>query len=245
MKRIGTIAALLSAAAVSAFAYGVADNGSSSTIRAEGPVITEERAAAPFKSVALEGSGVVRYKRADRHRVTVRTAESLMDRIVTEVSGGELVLKFKPGTRISGDAPIEFLVEAPELTSLRIAGSGNFSSEDLLRGDALSFEITGSGSVTAEVSAGSVAARISGSGSIELSGKTESLEYRNSGSGVLKAADLAAERAEVRITGAGSGTVNAASRLRVDIAGSGSVFYKGSPKLEFSGSGSGRVAALN
>lgn len=245
MKRINTIAALVSMAAVSAFALGVAEGGSGASVEASGPIVSEVRDLSRFQSVELAGSGVVRYRESDSFRVTVTARESVLGRVLTRVSGDELELRVEPGFTIRGDGRIEYLVEAPSLSGISISGSGSFSSERPIVAKSFSAGISGSGDIAAELEAESVAARISGSGSIDLSGAAGTLDFKNSGSGELKSLRLEVRQAEVVLSGSGSAEVSASDSLRVRISGSGNVSYQGRPRVDFSSSGSGKIRALD
>jgi hypothetical protein len=245
MKRINTIAALVSMAAVSAFALGVAEGGSGSSVEASGPIVSETRDLSRFQSIELSGSGTVRYRESDSFRVTVTARESVIGRVLTRVSGDELELRVERGFTIRGDGRIEYLVEAPALSGIAISGSGSFSAERPIVGRTFSADISGSGDIAAELEAESVDARISGSGSVDLSGAAGSLDFQSSGSGELKAERLEVRQASIVLSGSGNAAVSVDDQLRVRISGSGSVSYAGRPQVDFSSSGSGKIKSLD
>lgn len=245
MKRINTIAALLAMAAVSAFALGVAEGGADSSVEASGPTVSETRDLSSFDSVVLSGSGAVRYRQADSFRVTVTARESVLARVVSQVTNDKLVLRVEKGFTIRGDGHIEYLVECPELSGIEISGSGTFTAMTPLTGDTVSADISGSGNISAEVDAKAFKSTISGSGDIKVQGRAETLEFRNSGSGALQAQELAARRADITLSGSGSAEVAASDYLKVRSSGSGTVSYRGKPQIDVASSGSGRISPLD
>jgi len=102
----------------------------------------------------------------------------------------------------------------------------------------------GSNSVTARgITAQQFAVRMSGSNNVSLAGRTDALSATLAGSGQLAAGDLDADRTTVTISGAGSGTVTARSRLTAEINGSGAIEVRGQPAdrtVHVNGSGSVR-----
>lgn len=114
----------------------------------------------------------------------------------------------------------EVTVTLPEVSQLRIKGSGNASYRGFVQPE-LNLEI-------------------SGSGSIDLGGTTERLEADISGSGQVEAFDLSTKAARLRISGSGEIRVTVAESIRARISGSGRIKVAGQPPLrdtEVSGSG--------
>jgi hypothetical protein len=85
-------------------------------------------------------------------------------------------------------------------------------------------------------------ARVTGSGDITLAGITGRLRGEIVGSGDLRAQDLAAKEAQVKVTGSGDATVDASEALDASVTGSGDVHYTGKPtQVRKSVTGSGAI----
>ena len=77
-----------------------------------------------------------------------------------------------------------------------------------------------------------------------MSGSVEQLAVDLHGSGDIKAFDLAAKVATVKISGSGDAKVNVSKHLKATTSGSGSVLYKGHPEnVDRDKSGSGEIRA--
>lgn len=191
--------------------------------------------------------------------LTVTAGANVLRDITTEVTDGTLVLGMSahwpdPGT-------IDYALTLPDLSSVRLSGSGEVTGEvagtgdaaltlsgsgrielDALDADDLTVTVGGSGEIVVpEVAATSTAVRIGGSGRAELSGRTESLDVAIPGSGEVAAAGLVAQDVTVRVPGSGLVEVDAERTLDVRVSGSGSVDYTGDARVTRSVTGSGSV----
>ena len=154
-------------------------------LRGDGKVVSRERQARGFDAVALVGSASLRVHPGRDFRVVVTTDENIQDSIETSVKGGELTLRFSPGSGPVQASEISFDVYLPALRAVSISGSGNARVES---GSAESFlvSISGSGNVSAEnFKARKVDISISGSGRMSVHA-SDLLVGRISGSGRVR-----------------------------------------------------------
>jgi hypothetical protein len=129
----------------------------------------------------------------------------------------------------------------------RIAISGNVEAHAAaLRVPRLAIEVSGAGTLDLRGLAVDDLS-IEGSGSVKanVAGRATAQRIEISGAGEYDAADLASERAQVDVSGAGNVVVNASKSLAVSISGAGQVSYLGEPALTKSISGLGRVRQLS
>jgi hypothetical protein len=204
-----------------------------------GETRTDERDIDDASSVVLRTGGDVDIRLGDEPSLTVVGGENVLERLVTEVDDGRLVIAIRRGPLIVGDRDLQIDVTVTSLEEVVIDGSGSVSADF---GDAedVSVQITGSGEIEADdLRAASVRAGISGSGDIDLSGRTDSLVTEVSGSGDIDTSELDARTAQVVVSGSGNVSVNASDELDVTISGSGDVRYSGRPQIRSSISGSG------
>ena len=159
------------------------------------------------------------------------TDANIFDYINVRVEDGVLTVDVTKSARIKSmkGKAVLFL---PEIKEIAAAGSGDII---LSR-----FNVSGSGSISADIEAETVLAEISGSGDILLRGKAENLKCSVSGSGGIQAFDLPAVNVDCTIAGSGFIEVNAQKMLAAKIAGSGSVLYRNTPEVRMNISGSGR-----
>ncbi len=170
--------------------------------------------------------------------------------------GGAMTVRVVPGgpARVVMTGPEELVRRA----YLRRGDLGMESSNWSFNGPRERIEVTISGVNLSEVSvSGSsqvtleaalrqrdLQAHVSGSGRIEARGQVERLEAHVSGSGQVRLNGLAAEQADIRVSGSGSVELAAARQVEATISGSGTVRIRERPQaMDHSISGSGRVIA--
>ena len=156
------------------------------------------------------------------------------------VEDGVLTVDVTKGARIKSMKG-KAVVFLPDIKEIEAAGSGDIVLSECKIPAAVSrFNVSGSGSISADIEAETVLAEISGSGDILLRGKAENLKCSVLGSGGIQAFDLPAVNVDCTIAGSGSIEVNAQKILAAKIAGSGSVLYRNTPEVRMNISGSGR-----
>jgi hypothetical protein len=224
-----------------------------------GDVETEERFEKGFDSVGVSGTCCVRLHRGD-YKIVARGDSNILPRLVTRVSGNELLIGLRPFDFILRKTALELDVTLPDLSALECSGSSeilidDFSGDDLslslsgsggLRADGLDYESiafgsSGSARVKTIVQAKDLSLRCSGSGSIEIMGSAIRAEISVSGSADIDAANFAAQEARIRSSGSSRIGIRAVRTLDAQISGSGEIDYWGEPSLSRRVSGSGRI----
>lgn len=215
-------------------------------ISGEGPVMSETRSVADFKSIRSGMSGDVFIRQDSIFKVEVRGQKNILDVLNTTVSGGELKIDFDHNVSIRNNERVEVYISCPDISGIALSGSGNISTTNNISPAAISVSVSGSGSVNMpSLNTSSLFAKISGSGDISiLNGTAPALETEISGSGSMDLLGLQSANATVKITGSGDTKVNVSEQLNVKITGSGDVYYKGRPGVSSSISGSGKVHAM-
>ena len=235
IARTAILSGALFVAASSAFALGARESVASGNVR------TEIRTVAAFTAIVIEGSGNVTLSQGRTQSLSVETDDNLLPLVKTEVRAGVLYIGFKEGVKPVHLSQLEFLISVPELTAVKISGSGNLHATSLIRADALTLEISGSGGIYSELDVGRLGVAISGSGGITAEGKAAQLSVTISGSGSLQGRDLVSETAEVSVNGSGEAVISARRTISINVSGSGRVAYGGGAKATITKSGSGVV----
>lgn len=83
-----------------------------------------------------------------------------------------------------------------------------------------------------------------GASTITLKGKLNWVDLILQGASTVKATELAADGAFVKISGAGTASVNTKDKLKVKIQGAGTVKYAGNPKVEQEVLGAGTISKI-
>lgn len=215
-------------------------------VTGEGPVVTENRSLTNFSGVDLRMNASVIYKQAPNYKVEVSGQENILDRLITEIENGKLVVRMKNDVRLRRHEEITVTVHSPELSRLRVSGSGKITATGLVNAADMEMDISGSGDIyLADLVAAKLDANVSGSGNIDIvSGRIPEEKLRISGSGDIDLSNVLADEVTTTTSGSGNIKVNVVEQLRVTISGSGNVYYKGQPSISVSTSGSGKVRPM-
>lgn len=213
MRRIGVffLIALLGIAlgngqpALAGDLFGIFGSGE----RGSGDAETEVREVDSFDRIKIDGSTDVFVTVGEEQSVSVTTDDNLLEYIETRVRGRHTLLVTSRGSYRSR-CGVRVDVTVPELTSVRISGSGDADIEGLNGG---MFEID-----------------ISGSGDVIVEGRVDEVEINIEGSGDVDARDLIATDAYVRIAGSGDVDVYAAESFDGNVYGSGDIDFYGRPE---------------
>jgi hypothetical protein len=123
---------------------------------------------------------------------------------------------------ISTRTPLQLHLNAEEVSSLRLGGTGDTLLENVST-DRLELEINGSGTIIAR-------------------GKVRELEVILSGSGDVEADELVTEQCVAKLEGAGDITVHTTGVLTAEINGAGDIVYSGNPLKTIKNiNGAGRI----
>lgn len=113
--------------------------------------ITEQRGLKGFEEIEISGSPTVYYTQADHFSVVLKGSESQVKDIITEMDGKTLVIRNKRKFGVFnvqlGDDDLSIHVTSPDITSIRLNGSGDFISRGLIDSDNMDILLRGSGDV--------------------------------------------------------------------------------------------------
>jgi len=204
-----------------------------------------------FTGISLRVSATVHLIQGDRQKVEIEARSSVLDELITEVSGRDLIIRFPTRTffnRSFETGKIDIYITAPEINSLSISGSGDILAKGSWNARIMDLNVSGSGSIYIDqLNSERVKAVVSGSGDIVIKDGEKANEFSGtiSGSGSIKASNYEAQHVTIRIAGSGNCNIHTNGSLNARIAGSGSVYYTGNPSLDTSIAGSGKVIGRN
>lgn len=214
-----------------------------SCVNGEGPIVTRDLNIAPFNGIELPISADVFLSQGPEQKVIVEGKSNIIDEIELNVQDGIWVVEFNRCVRDIG--LLRIFITMPDLTRLRVPGSGDVASENTFVIQDLEIDIPGSGNVGLSLDADDLDIEIPGSGRLALDGVADETKYRISGSGNVRAFNLECRTADISIPGSGDVEVFVTEFLRVRISGSGDVYFRGNPELDISITGSGDVIDAN
>ncbi|MCO5936009.1 DUF2807 domain-containing protein [Mucilaginibacter sp. RB4R14] len=209
---------------------------------------TQDRHLTGFTSVAVAGSYDVFITQGSSESVKVDAPANIIDKIITEVKGGVLVIHTKEGNNWnweSGNKKMIVYVSIKDISAVSLAGSGDVVFKDGLRATSLKIKLTGSGDISGKVDVKNLESSIAGSGDITLSGRADNSTVSVVGSGDFTGQNLVTTNTQVKVAGSGDARVNANDKIDASVVGSGDVHYTGSAKnISSSKAGSGSVSRM-
>jgi hypothetical protein len=188
-----------------------------------GDRITETRQVAQFDRLEINGIDVKVVEGDGRH-VRVYAGENVIDRVITESSGGLLQVNVRDrgiviGSDPLGDAQVE--VTAAALEGIEVEGSGDVLLEDL---DAQELELD-----------------LQGAADLEATGTVDRLTATIQGAGDADLSELTVRAATVEAQGAADVDLNVSEQLDVSVQGAGDVTYRGDPAVQSEVEGAGEL----
>lgn len=114
--------------------------------------VTEDRLIKGFEEVEVVGSPNVYYTQADSFSVRVKGPDNFVDNILTEKNGKTLTVRNKGkwgvvNISFSDEDELAVYVTSPDLVAVRVNGSGDFISTDLIDTDNMNITLRGSGDI--------------------------------------------------------------------------------------------------
>jgi hypothetical protein len=210
----------------------------------DGAVVTESREVGSFGKIEVDSVGKIVIKKGDTRSVSVTLDGNLLPAYETVAKDGTLRLGFKSGTSVTKLTSLVVEVVTPELSGLDVSGAAEIEFERF-SSESFALSMSGAGSLSGAIDAGTLWIESSGAAKIALEGKAGKLEIEVSGVANLDMSSLVADDCAVQVSGAGTVTLHAVSRLAVEIAGAATVRYHGAPSITKSVAGVGSVVALD
>ncbi len=204
-----------------------------------GSIISEKRNLPAFTGIE-SGSSIDVEVRIGAPSVEVEADDNIIQFVETHVSGNTLHIGLESGVSLH-NTHIKVNVTLPEISHITAHSSSDVKVLDVIKSTAkLSFTVSSSADIEAEVEAPEVEAKASSSASINLGGRTKNYRARVSSSAEINSFDLLSENTDVSASSSGSADVHASVTLNAEASSSGSVDYTGgaSAKVKTNSSGS-------
>jgi hypothetical protein len=171
--------------------------------------------------------------------------QEALDRLVVEISNGELVIRSRPGSWWSGwnwrreRAVIE--VTVPMLNAATLNGPGDLTI-DRIQARSFAGTLRGPGDLSVgALDVGDVAVSLSGPGDVTITGRAATANVRLSGPGDVRAGGLTVRDATVNLSGPGDIALNATGTVTGSLSGPGDITIHGGARCSISKHGPGDV----
>jgi hypothetical protein len=201
----------------------------------------QNRTVGDFTGIKAGDSFRIVLNQSDANTVKVDAPDNIQPQVKTEVKDGILIISSEGN--IKTDKEIVISIGVKTLSSIEVSGAADLKSENQLVCDKLSIESSGAGEIHLDIKAAEIKADVSGAGDVTLKGTAQMVNATVSGAGDLKASNLEADKAKVKVSGAGDAKVYAKQSLDAEVSGAGDIIYKGTPtdrNVNISGAGSVR-----
>ena len=157
-------------------------------IKGNGKIVTVNRTTSAYDGVAVGGSFDIVLVKGKEGKITIEGEENIIPCI--EIEGDLLQIKFKKNRNINTIKKLTITVYFENIEKFSLAGSGNITSDEIIKSKDFAVALGGSGNITLKVDANEISANIGGSGNIKLTGTSNELTCSIAGSGIIKAYDL-------------------------------------------------------
>jgi hypothetical protein len=212
--------------------------------KGSGNIETNKRNVPAFSAIVASSSIDVEVK-TGAVSVEVEADDNIIQYVKTSVSGNTLYLGIESGISIR-NSHIKIYVTVPQLERIEAKASANIKVVDVIKNSAtVSFDVSSSADIEAEVDAPAVETEASSSGSITLSGRTKNYKAKVSSSGEIKSFNLMSESTDVSASSSGTAEVHASVNLNANASSSGDVEYTGGGEVKSNTNSSGRVHKKN
>ena len=215
-------------------------------VRGSGNLETEEYDLRNFTRVEVGSAFEVEIVQSGSYGVSITADDNLFDYVQISAQSNTLRIGLKTAGYFDITARVE--ITLPLLLSLGLSGAtwctisgfttGDFdadvsgaSSLELVGISAgnIRFDISGASRVTGSLTSGDTEFDLSGASSIQLEGSASDMAINASGASRVELAGFAANNANIRLSGASTGTVNLDGRLDADLSGASNLRYTGEP----------------
>lgn len=240
-----TVAVLMSVLLTSGLLVGCIGG----VVTGSGNLDTREFNFSDFNRVEVGSAFEVKVVQSDSHSVSVTADDNLFDYIMVSKQGTTLKIYLKTAQYIATTTRAE--ITMPQLRGLELSGatrgtvSGFSSTEnvdievsgassldmvDISTGD-IDFNVSGASRVTGDITARDADFEVSGASTVQLEGSAGDTVIEASGASRAELAGFTVNNADVRLSGASSGTVNLEGRLDADLSGASTLSYIGEPTM--------------
>ena len=199
--------------------------------------VTDKRILNGFEEIEITGSPTVIYTQGDKFSVKVTGLERQVDNTVTEVDGRTLMVRNKGKIGIvnfsmGSEDELRVYVTSPDLTAIRLNGSGDFICDQRIDTDEMKVVLRGSGDIKlADLICDDCSTELVGSGDIQIERlETRSHDISLIGSGDIQVSQWRVDKTDVMLKGSGDIKVDFVEGCKsadCELVGSGDITMSG------------------
>lgn len=189
-----------------------------------------ETSDAPFDTIDISGSAVVRYTQGPQDQALVDGDAEMQRSVRLVVQNGRLQVQPTGGWKFWNSKRVQVNVSSRELKRVSVSGAADFLALQPVQAENLAVSISGAGLAHFDqLRADELNFTVSGAGNGNFAGSVDRLKVQISGRSDFRGEGLAAQAARVTVSGIGHVRVWVQQDLSVSVSGIGTVDYWGNP----------------
>ncbi|MGQ1908329.1 head GIN domain-containing protein [Marinifilum sp. RC60d5] len=208
--------------------------------RGNGNVQKQKREINSFSKISSSSGIDVYIVQGDSESVTVEADENLLEYIVTDVKGDELIIKTKESIRRA--KKMDVYVTLVNVNEINVSSGSDLESRSLIKVENLDITVSSGADAKLELQGENITCAVSSGADAVLAGKTNSFYGKASSGSNLRARELKAKVCKAKASSGGDVSVYAAESIEANASSGGDVNYYGNPtKVNVSNSSGGDV----
>jgi hypothetical protein len=189
----------------------------------------QERQVKNFHEIEVSGAFNITLTQGNVEKLVVEADADILPKIITEVRGGTLIIKFKNNTTINNSGKMNIELTFINLDGIDLSGAVKLTGAHPLKFTHLEIEGSGASKINLNFTASKLNCDLSGASDITLSGIVPDFYAELSGACNLNAEELKTRFCSLESSGASKAKVNVSEKLSVEGSGATHVSYTGNP----------------
>ncbi len=185
------------------------------------------------------------------NQIVLEGDENIMDKVVTKVENGTLIITTPPRTNIRNYKKMVVYVPGQKLTKITLDGTGDIDGQGKFRYKNMDVELDGTGDINLSMQANDVNINLDGTGDmqlfiqaknmdleldgtgdINLKGNAESGKLEADGTGDINAENFSYSDLMLEVDGTGDVEIQVTNYVSLEYDGTGDVNITGSPRVK-------------
>ncbi len=192
---------------------------------------TEVRKATGFSSIDVNEGIRVELTYGDKEFVEVTADKEYIDRVMTEVSGGELNIYMKGNNWNNWNKKVLVKVTAVEIDKIDVSSGASVISQNLIESDNLDMSVSSGAAIKIAFKAPKASCDASSGGAAKLKGVAKFFDTQASSGSSIHASEVKAVKVNADVSSGASISVYAEDELEAEASSGGTIKYSGSPKM--------------
>ncbi|MBQ5372481.1 MAG: DUF2807 domain-containing protein [Rikenellaceae bacterium] len=207
-----------------------------SPIKGNGAEKKDARTIESYTAISVTDGIAVNFSREQLSGVVVSADENVCEYVVTEVIGGELVIRFRTGENIKPKKDVVVTVPNNRMvTALTIGDNCKFNIKEEIVAESMKLTLLGGAQVEMKLDVRqNVQIEMIGNGKCELAGKADELKLIMEGSSKFNGYNFKTKKVACELAGGSDAKIQCNDRIDVaDLSGNSTLYFKGDCEIGF------------